>query len=352
MTKAKTFITALPGLFAAGLVAAPAAADEIADFYKNKRIDFIVGYNTGGGYDFYARRVAAHYGRFIPGNPNFLVKNMPGVGSVKAANYLYSTAAQDGSAIGLLSQTIPVKQMVRAKKVPVRYDAAKFNWIGRIADNVEVTVAWHTSPIRTIQDAMKSELILAATSPSGTLATLPTLMNKAAGTKFRIVVGYKGSNGAMLAMERGETQGSGATWSTLKTQRPDWVKKKLIVPLVQYTLKRHPELPDVPTCVEIITEPKARAAAALIASTAEVGRAVMAPPGIPAARVKALRTAFMEMMKDAKFKADMIKLGGEMGPLHGEELQKVVIEALATPADVAALALKYTTVARKKKKKK
>lgn len=352
MTKGVIWVGALAGLSAAWLGAGPAAADEVTDFYKNKRIDLIVGYHPGGGYDFYARRVAAFYGRFIPGKPSILVKNMPGVGSVKAANYLYNTAARDGSVIGLLSQTIPVKQRVRRKKVPVKYDAAKFNWLGRITDNVEVTVVWHTSPVKTIQDAMKTPVILAATSPAGTLATLPTLMNKAAGTKFKIVPGYKGSNGAMLAMERGEAQGSGSTWSTLKTRRPDWLAKKLVRPLVQYAPKRHPELPNVPTCIELASTPKARAAAALIASSAEVGRAVMAPPGIPAVRVKALRKAFMEMMKDAKFKAAMIKLGGDISPLDGAALQKVVIEALAAPDDVAALALKYTTVKRSRKKKK
>ncbi|MDH3242774.1 MAG: tripartite tricarboxylate transporter substrate-binding protein [Alphaproteobacteria bacterium] len=350
MTKVEVCILVSSALFGACVMTTPVSADEVADFYKNKRINFVVGYNTGGGYDFYARRVAAFYGRFIPGNPTFLVKNMPGVGSVKAANHLYNTAARDGSVIGLLSQTIPVKQRVRSKKVPVKYDAAKFNWLGRIADEVEVTVVWHTAPVKTIEDAKKTEIILASTTASGTLTTLPTLMNRAAGTKFRIVTGYKGTNGAMLAMERGETQGSGATWTTLKSRRPDWVKKKLIRPLVQYAPKRHPELPDVPTCIELIKDPKARAAAALIASSAEVGRSVMAPPGIPGDRVKALRKAFMGMLNDAKFKADMIKLGGEISPLDGTDLQKIVIKALAAPDDVAALALKYTTVKRKKRK--
>lgn len=350
MRNGKIYFLALLGLIPAYLSVAPASADDVADFYKNKRITLVVGYNPGGGYDFYARRVAAFYGRSIPGNPTILVKNMPGVGSVKAANYLYNTAERDGSVIGLMSQTIPVKQLVRKKRVPVKYDASKFTWLGRIVDNVEVTVVWHTSPVRTIKDAMKSEVILAATTPSGTLATLPTLTNNVAGTKFRVVTGYKGSNGAMLAMERGEAQGSGSTWSTLKTRRPEWIAKKLIRPLVQYAPKRHPELPDVPTCIELAANPKARAAASLIASSAEVGRAILAPPNLPATRVKALRKAFMEMMKDEKFKADMIRLGGDMSPLDGEALQKIVIESLKAPADVAALALRYTTVKRKKRK--
>jgi tripartite-type tricarboxylate transporter receptor subunit TctC len=310
-----------------------------------KEVRLIVGYNPGGGYDFYARLIANHFGDHLPGKPVVIVQNMPGVGSIKAANYMYEQAPRDGSVIGMIGDSIAIDQ--RLGKSAIKYDAAKFNWIGRMADNVEVSVVWHTSPVQTIRQAMKQPVVCAGTSPSGTTFQLPTILNQTAGTKIEVVTGYAGTNGALLAMERGETQCSHATWVTIAAQHVDWVRDHKIKVLVQYAPKRSQGMPDVPTSVELARPGRDHAVAALFASAAEVGRAVMAPPEVPTSQVELLRSAFMETMKDPKFLADVRKSNGDLAPLDGAELQKVVDDAVATPDNVAAFARQALATAAK-----
>jgi tripartite-type tricarboxylate transporter receptor subunit TctC len=270
---------------------------------------------------------------------------MPGVGSIKAANYLFNQAPRDGSVIGMIGDSIAIDQ--RLGKSAVKYDAAKFNWIGRMADNVEVSVVWHTSPVQTIEQARKQSVVCAGTSPSGTTFQLPTILNQTAGTKIQVVTGYSGTNGALLAMERGETQCSHATWVTIAAQHTDWVRDHKIKVLVQYAPERIEGMRDVPTSVELARPGRDHAVAALFASAAEVGRAVMAPPEIPASQVKLLRSAFTTTMKDPKFLADVHKSNGDLAPLDGAELQKVIGDAMALPEDVAAYARQALATAAK-----
>jgi tripartite-type tricarboxylate transporter receptor subunit TctC len=329
--------TILAATAVSAIVAAPGArAADTGASNRGKEVRLIVGYNPGGGYDFYARLIANHFGDHLPGKPVVIVQNMPGVGSIKAANYIYQQAPRDGSVIGMVGDSLAIDQ--RLGKSAIKYDAAKFNWIGRMADNVEVSVVWHTSPVQTIQQAMKEPVVCAGTSPDGTTFQLPTILNQTAGTKIEVVTGYSGTNGALLAMERGETQCSHATWVTLAAQHADWVRDHKINVLVQYAPERIEGMPDVPTSVELARPGRDRAVAALFASAAAVGRAMMAPPEVSPSQVKLLRSAFTATMKDPKFLADVHKANGDLAPLDGAELQKVVDDAIALPDDVAAFA--------------
>ena len=336
-------------LWAAAAVIAAAGAQPARA--EDGRMSMVVGYNPGGSYDFYARVVAKHMGAYLPGKPAIIVKNMPGVASIKAANYLYVQAPRDGSVIGEVTQTLAVDQRLKVNK-NAHYDASKFNWIGRVASNVELSVVWHTSPAKTIEEAKKVEIVMGATSPRGTSVMFPTVLNRTAGTKLRMVTGYKGTTGALNAMERGEVQGSHTTWISLKTRHQAWLRDKTITILVQYGPSRHPDLPDVPTVVEAAKPGKDRAVAALVASSTDIGRSFLAPPEVPAGKVAALRAAFDKMMKDQKFASEVARFGGELLPLDGEGVEKLVAEALATPDDVAELAKKITALPGGKKKKK
>ena len=269
---------------------------------------------------------------------------MPGVGSIKSANYLYSQAPRDGSTIGSITQFAAMQQVVERKQV--RYDARVFNWLGRMTSAVEVTVAWHTSPVKTIQDAMKNELIVGATSRGSSTDLSHKLMNIFAGTKFKIVLGYKGSTGSLIAMERGEVKGALGVIQSLVVKKKDWIRDRKISVLVQYALKRHPAFPNAPAMVELAKNDQGKQALALYGAMAEVGRSLMAPPKVPADRLAALQKAFNAMVKDKVFLAEAKKHNMEIDPLSGPELKKVVDEVFnispAIAAQVAAARLAGT----------
>lgn len=311
----------------------PARAD---DFYKGKTVSFIIGYNPGGTYDTYSRLIAAHLPRYLPGRPTIVPRNMPGVGGLKAASFLFHQAPRDGTAIGMTSQAVALEQVL--KNPAIDFDAAKFNWIGRMTSVVEVTVVWHTSPVKTILDAMKQEVLLGATSARSTSSSLPHVLNNIAGTRFKTVLGYKGATGTMLAMERGEVAGGHTTAQILMISRRPWVEEKKISVLVQYSQVRHPTLPDVPTMVELGKTPEDKQILSLYGSTAEVGRSVIAPPGLPPERVAELRDAFEAMLKDQKLKAEMEKRRMEFNPVSGRALQQLITETLKISPEVAARA--------------
>lgn len=311
-------------------VAPEAHAQSAEDFFKGKQISFFIGYNPGGTYDIYSRLAAAHLSRHIPGQPAIVPKNMPGVASLKAASYLYSQAPRDGTAIGMVAQSVALEQLL--KNPGVQYDVAKFDWLGRLTTAVEVTVVWHTVPVKTIQDAMTRETVLGATSAGGTSDGMPKLMNKFAGTKFKLVLGYPGTTGAMLAMERGEVEGSHATAENLVIGKPDWLRDKTVAVLVQYSTERHRAFPDVPTMVELGKTPEDRQILKLFGDTAEIGRAILTPPDVPKDRLAMLRKAFDAMVTDPKFIAEMEQRKMEFDPMSGEELQKRIQATLELPA--------------------
>ena len=218
----------------------------------------------------------------------------------------------------------------------VEYDMREFNWLGRFTSAVEMTVVWYTSPVKTIADAMQRETVLAGTSAGGTTDLMPRIMNRIAGTKFKIVKGYAGTSGSVLAMERGEVEGSFDSIESLLLIRPQWLRDKKVSVLVQYAPKRHKALPDVPAMVEFGSTPEDKQLLMLFASGAEVGRALMAPPGIPVERVAVLRKAFAAMVADPAFRQEVEKRQMEFDPMSGEELQRQIIHALdVSPAVIA-----------------
>jgi tripartite-type tricarboxylate transporter receptor subunit TctC len=297
-----------------------AAAQEAATSLAGKTVTIYIGYGPGGGYDLYGRVLARHLGKHLPGHPSVVVSNMPGAASVRAANYVYNVAPKDGTALGIVAQSIGEEQLVGT--TGVSYDVAKFNWIGRFAANVEVAYVWHASPVRTIEDLKTTEATFAGTGPSSLI--YPRLLNSIAGMKWKVVNGYNTTAVAHLAMQRREVDGATSSLNTLKTAQRDWLEGGLIRILVQFALKRSAELSVVPAVVEFGKTQEDKDVLSFYASSGAVGRAVIAPPEMPTDRLKMLRVAFDATLKDADFLAEIETTKLEFDPLSGAELQKLV----------------------------
>ena len=301
-----------------------AQAQGVEQFYAGKTIELIVGYPPGGSNDVYGRAVARFIGRHIPGNPQVVFRNMPGAGSILAANHIYNVAPKDGTVLGLLAATNTLDEKLGASGV--KFETAKFTWVGRISSAVNVTAMWNTSKIKTIDDAFKTESALGATGTGSTVYVYPNVLNRVLGTKFKLVMGYGGSNEAMLAMERGEIDGHSTSWEAYKSAHPDWIRDKKINVVVQYGLSRHPDLPDVPTCVEIAKTDEEKQILRAVVNATEIGKAILSSPGVPKERAEALRKAFMDMTQDGEFIAELEKMRVELTPLPGARLQELVQE--------------------------
>jgi tripartite-type tricarboxylate transporter receptor subunit TctC len=311
-------------------------ADAISDFYKGKTIRLIISADAGGSYDSDARLVGRHIGRHIPGNPTVVPENMLGASGRTAATYMYNAASKDGSVIAVMQQSLPMGQALG--EPGVNYDAAKFNWIGSPVRPDETLVVWHTTGVKTIEDAKKKEVIIGATSPTGMNYVYPKLANELLGTKFKIVPGYPGGTPIVLALERGEVEGRGSNpWSEWKATKPDWVRDKKIIPLMQMSLFKHPDLPDVPLMVDLAPNDTARTVLEIVTITGELGRPFMAPPGVPADRIAALRQAFDETMKDPEFLADAAKLHKEIHAIGWKEMENLVQRVLSAPKSATDL---------------
>jgi tripartite-type tricarboxylate transporter receptor subunit TctC len=317
----------------AGFVQPIWAQQSVEDFYRGKRIDLIIGYSPGAGYDLYARFVAQHLGAFIPGNPQIIPRNMPGAGSRTAANWIYSVAPKDGTALATADQSLSIAQAMGDTGLTI--DTSKLIYIGNPNADNNTTVTWHTSPVKTIEDAMKTEVPMGATGGS-TSSQYPKAMNALIGTKFHVVLGYPGGNDINLAMERGEVAGRGSNaWASWKSTRPDWLRDKKINILVQIGLTKAPDLPNVPLMMDLAKNNEDRQVLKLLSAPTTIGRPIFTSPGVPADRVKALRAAFNAMIKDPAVLADAQKRNIDINPVPGEELQKIVEEIVATPRPIA-----------------
>jgi tripartite-type tricarboxylate transporter receptor subunit TctC len=272
--------------------------------------------------------------RHIPGQPNMVASNMPGAGSFTASNWLYRIAPKDGTALGTVSQTLAIDEALKSKGV--QFKAADFNWIGRVTSNVEVQVVSTRTEGRTIAGARTVVVPTASTGPGSPSDTYPKLMNEIAGTQFKIIRGFPGSTDGLLAVERGETDASLTSWNTMKTTRMNWLTEKKAVLLVQYVTQRSPELMDVPTLVEFANNDADRKLLSFAVSSAEIGRSILGPPGIPADRVAVLRKAFDAAMKDPELLAEVKKSNLDFEPLDGASLAKIVAEAANADATVVA----------------
>jgi tripartite-type tricarboxylate transporter receptor subunit TctC len=309
-----------------------AAAQPVEQFFARKTLTITIGYTAGGSYDLYGRMVARHLGRHIPGQPTIIAQNMPGAGSLKAANYLYDVAPKDGSALGVVVESAALEQALA--NPAVQYDAAKFSYIGRIATSNNIFMQWHTSKVQSLDDARRVESSLAGTGPGSIADTVPKLLNVLTGTRFKLISGYPASSEAMLAMERGEVEGASSSWAAVKVGKQAWLREKRIRIILQTTPERVAEVPEAPSLGEIGDTPEDRQVFALYASGSAIGRSLLAPPGIPAERVQALRDAFRAMVKDPEFASDLQRMNVELEPLPGEAVAQLVARALAVPAAV------------------
>lgn len=329
MSHRRATVALLVGLLACP---APAAAEPVASFYAGKSIELIIGYPPAGSNDIYGRIVARHLGKHIAGSPSFIVRNMPGAGSLVAANHIYNRAPRDGTVLGMVSAGIPLQ--ARLGQPQARFEPGKFNWIGRIHSSSSVTMVWHTSKIMSFDDARRSEIVLSATGAGSTGSLYPNVMNEVLKTRFKLVQGYKGTHEAMLAMERGEAEGHSTTWEAVKSVNMRWIKEGLIRIIVQHGLKRAPDLHNVATSVELAATPDDRAVMRAIMGAAEIGKALFTTPEVPVERVAALRRAFDAMVHDASFIEDVRKVHGEVEPMTGEEMQALIGELDAFPQAV------------------
>ncbi len=316
---------------AAALLAllAPAGAaraqNAVADFYKGKNVDLYVGYSVGGAYDVYARLISRFIGKHIPGNPTVVPRNMDGAGSLRLANWLYQVAPKDGLAFGTFSRGAAFDPLLGVQGAA--FDPTKFNWIGSANDEVSVCVAWRTSGITSIEEAMTKELIVGGTGGSADTDQFPKILNGVLGTKMKLIVGYPGGNDVNLAMERGEVKGRcGWSWSSVKSTQMNWVRDKTVSVLVQLSLAKHPDLPDVPLVMDLAKTDEQRLILKTIFARQVMGRPYAAPPGVPKERVEALRKAFEETMQDKEFLAEAGKVGLEITPVAGAKLQDLVSE--------------------------
>jgi tripartite-type tricarboxylate transporter receptor subunit TctC len=316
------------------MACAPAAglAQSADQFFKGKVINLYIGFAPGGTYDYFGRMVGRFIGKHIPGNPTVVAQTMQGAGSLQATNFLFAQAPKDGTAWGVVTQTLALEEALRSPGA--HYKAAEFTWLGRMTSIHEVHFTWKTSKTKTIQDARQHETPVAGTGAGSPSEGYPKLLNALAGTKFKIISGYPGSTQGMLAMERGEVDGGLTSWNTLKRTKQEWIQNKDINVLVQYGLERHRELPDLPTLLDAVNTPDARAIMGFYVSGAEVGRSLLAPPGIPADRVQVLRAAFDAMLKDPEFLAEVEKSGQEFQPGSGEQVQKLIAQAASAPREI------------------
>src|SRR5262245_24033961 len=258
----------LAALTAAIALAGAAAAQTPEEFYKGQSIDLVIGYPTGGSNDVWGRVLSRHLGRHIPGKPTIVPKNTPGAGSFLAVNQIYAAMPKDGTVLGIGAPTMALDERLGTQGV--RFKTAELNWIGRVDSLINIVFMWKTSPVKTIADAMQRESTLSGTGVGSTVSIYPTAINNVLGTKFKLVMGYRGSNDAMLAVERGEVEGHSTSWVALKVAHPDWVRDKKVSFLVQYSLTRHPELPHVSTAVELARSEEERMILSAIMVSAEI----------------------------------------------------------------------------------
>ncbi len=328
---------ALPAALAIiGLLPAKASAQD-ADFYKGRTISILVGAGAGGSFVPYAQLLADHMKRHIPGSPNIIVKTMGGQGGgLDTAIQMHNTQARDGTIMAMTQQTVVLAQVINPEFA--RFDARQWNWVGNMATIRNMLAVWHTAKAQSVEAAKTHETIAGATGPSSPTYIMPSFLNRFAGTKFKIVSGYKGTADLNLAMQRGEIEVRGGSWLSVELALPEEIREKKIKPIVFASLDRDPGNKDIPTLAEFVTDPKAKQAAEFISAEAAFGRAFFLPPGVPADRVALLRTAFDATMRDPDMIADSKKKKLPIEPSNWEALTRVTAKVIATPKEVAELA--------------
>ncbi len=319
-------------------MAFPARADPVADFYRGKTLRVLVGVGAGGDYDVHARLLARHLGKHIPGNPAVIPENMTGAGGLKMANFLYELAPRDGTQIGVIGNYFPALQAAGGRGVS--FDTGRFGWLGSLTRESQTMAVWHTTAVKTIDDARRREIVAGASARGAITYSFPAMMNAFLGTRFRIVTGYSGGNDINLAMERGEVEARTNSWQSWKVNRAAWLREGKIA-IIAYGGHRSNELRDVPMIEDIAVSDEDRQVLRLLTLGPTLGRPFAAPPGVPTERVAALRVAFAATARDPELLAEAANAGMELEPLGGEAIQALVANVLRTPRTIAERAKDY-----------
>lgn len=324
------------GMAAAPSLIKPAGAQSVEQFYKGKTVEMLVGTLTGGGYDGYGRLVARHLPKHIPGNPNIIVRNMPGASGLTMTNFLYNQAAGDGTVIAIPHNNMTVEPVIGNKNA--RFDATKLHWLGTANKLVNTCVTWHTVPLRTAEDLRAREWLTGGTAARSSTVQQANVFIVLGGAKLKVVKGYPSSTSMLLALERGELEvACGIGWDSIKSST-GMLQSGQIVPVMQLGFEKHPELPNVPFIYDMLLDPAMKNVLDFLTIRLYVGRAFAAPPAVPADRVKALRDAFWATINDPALRADAKKQFMEIQPARGEDVQREVAKLAATPKDIVAIA--------------
>ncbi|MBT3989839.1 MAG: hypothetical protein HN884_16830 [Rhodospirillaceae bacterium] len=337
----KLGVLGLAGIAISAFSATPTLAQSVADFYKGKTITMWVGYSPGGGYDTYARTVARYMTNHIPGNPKIVVKNKPGAGSMLVANELYNVLPKDGTAIGVIGRGMPMEPLLGNSSA--KFDASKFNWLGSANNEVSVCVSMKSTGITDWKQLLTKQMTVGGTGAGADTDTFPKVMNNILGTKLKLVTGYPGGTDVNFAMERGELGGRcGYSWTSLKSRKADWLKEKKVTVFLQMSTEKHADIPDVPFIMDLAKNDKERKILSFIYARQAWGRPFLAPPGVPADRVNALKAAFMATMADPKYKKDAVKQRLEVGPISGDQISKLMADLYASPKEIIEAAKRAT----------
>jgi tripartite-type tricarboxylate transporter receptor subunit TctC len=306
------------------------------DFYKGKEVTIYTGSAPGGPYDAYARLIARHLVRNIPGNPNVIVQSMPGASGRRMMGYMQNLAPKDGTVIAAAQRAVPFDPLTEPDS---HFEAQKFGWLGSANNETNVCMVWHTSALRTFTDLYSKEMVVGTSGPSSTDAIYPNVMNGLFGTKFKVVTGYKGAAETNIAMERGEVDGRcGISWDTLVSLNEEWLREKKIRLLVQFALDKNPELPEVPSVFDFAKTDEQRQILAFWATPNKMGRPFALPPGTPVDRVALMRSAFEATMKDPQLIAEAAKMKLAVDSIGGEEVIKLIDQIYSLPREVIAKA--------------
>lgn len=321
---------------ASGLVSQAAHAQTVEQFYSGRQIKLFVGGGAGGGYDFYARLIGPYLSKHLPGNPTILVQGMPGAGGIIAANHLYSRAPRDGTEIGIVGRVVGTHPLLNPKDTAVKYDARKFNWIGTPLQEVGLLIVRGASVVNTLNDLKVHKLTIAGTAPSAPPSFYPTMMNKVLDTKFQVVSGYASLQEALLAVERGETDGymASSASAALRDRIAPWMKEGKVKLVAQIGVAKDPRNGNVPLILELADTAVERQLMETILAQQVMAWPFVAPPGLPDDRVKALRDAFDATMKDPAFLAEAAKTRTEIDPVGGTKLHELLDQIYTMPKDI------------------
>jgi tripartite-type tricarboxylate transporter receptor subunit TctC len=313
--------------FAAALGCAPANAQEV---FRGKTIRVVAGSVAGGYYDNYARLMSRHLGDFLPGRPAIVVSNMPGASGVQAVNFIQEVAPKDGTALATFNKSMPFYEAIDAPGV--RFRSRELSWIGALSQSVDTVAVWHTTGVKTLEDATKRDIVMGAVSVVGTTWVYPVLLNALAGTRIRLVTGYGSGVAIDHGIEQGEIEGRGSNqWASWKSEHPDWVRDGKIIPIVQIGLRKEPDLPNVPSLTELAKTDEQRAIYDFVSTAAAIDGPLAGPPGMAPEARAALRAGFAAMTRDPAFVEDARKVGVDLDPLGAERTTEIAGKIVSAP---------------------